>query len=117
MGSFSVQAYVMSQTEVKSPKILRRSRRGATQKGSASKKGWNTEREAAYGRLVQSLQVAGYVVRREELKRGHCWRVMSGECRSLQNRYIFIDSRLNAEEQVAFLSSKVAEINPCDQAA
>lgn len=49
-------------------------------------------------------------MRREELKRGHCWKAISGACRSLSHHYIFVDSRLAPQEQVAFLQGKLLDI-------
>ncbi len=49
-------------------------------------------------------------MRREELKRGHCWRAVSGACRSMSQRIVFVDSRLSPSEQVAFLGMKVREL-------
>ncbi len=72
---------------------------------------WSKSQEALYKECVALLEQAGYLVRREELKRGHCWKAMSGSCRSLTHKYVFIDSRLTANEQVAFLSAKLNELN------
>ncbi len=75
----------------------------------SSRPTWSDSQSARYKELVGQLEQLGFVVRREELKRGHCWKVLSGACRSLAQRYIFVDSRLSPEEQVAFLSTKVSE--------
>jgi hypothetical protein len=72
---------------------------------------WSKSQESLYKECVALLEQAGFLVRREELKRGHCWRVMSGSCRSLTHRYVFVDSRLSANEQIAFLSAKLNELN------
>jgi hypothetical protein len=72
---------------------------------------WSKSQESLYKECVALLEQAGYLVRREELKRGHCWMAMSGSCRSLTHRYVFIDSRLTANEQIAFLSAKLRDLN------
>lgn len=77
----------------------------------SSRPSWSDSQTARYKELVGQLEHLGFVVRREELKRGHCWKVLSGACRSLTQRYIFVDSRLSPDEQVAFLTSKVSEVN------
>jgi len=76
----------------------------------SSRPAWTESQTARYKELVGKLEGLGFVVRREELKRGHCWKVLSGVCRSLAQRFIFIDSRLNPDEQLAFLSSKMTDI-------
>jgi hypothetical protein len=39
---------------------------------------------------------------------------LSGVCRSLAQKFIFVDSRLNPDEQVAFLSAKLTDIELSD---
>jgi hypothetical protein len=75
---------------------------------------WTESQTARYKELVGKLEGLGFVVRREELKRGHCWKVLSGVCRSLTQKFIFVDSRLNPDEQVAFLSAKLTDIEISD---
>jgi hypothetical protein len=71
---------------------------------------WTKAQQDSYQRAVEALEAAGFRVRREELKRGHCWRVVSGACRSRADHYIFVDSRLSAQEQIAFLNAKAREV-------
>lgn len=71
---------------------------------------WSDTQTARYKELVAQLEQLGYVTRREELKRGHCWKVLSGACRSLSQRLIFVDSRLSPDEQIAFLSVKLSDV-------
>lgn len=71
---------------------------------------WNEAHTTRYKELVAQLEGLGFVVRREELKRGHCWKALSGACRSLSQNFVFIDSRLTPDEQIAFLSAKVVEV-------
>ena len=87
-------------------------------KKKSSRPTWTKDQEARYRELLAQLEGAGYVVRREELKRGHCWKVVSGACRSLTQRFIFVDSRLAPQEQIAFLESQLPEVDqPVPQAA
>ncbi len=90
----------------------------------SSRPTWTKEQEQRYRELLAQLEVHGYIVRREELKRGHCWKVVSGACRSLSQHFVFVDSRLAPQDQVAFLESKLLDIedglggdNPVPQAA
>lgn len=84
----------------------------------SSRPSWTEAQTTRYKELVNHLEQLDYIVRREELKRGHCWRVLSGACRSLSQNLIFVDSRLSPDDQVSFLASKLAEIQePGDLAA
>lgn len=78
----------------------------------SSRPTWSKDQEIRYRDLISQLEGLGYVVRREELKRGHCWKVISGSCRSLTQRMVFIDSRLSPDDQISFLLSKVQEAAP-----
>jgi hypothetical protein len=79
-------------------------------KRKSARPAWTKEQEQRYRDLSAQLEQAGFVVRREELKRGHCWKVVSGSCRSLSQHFIFVDSRLAPQEQVAFLEGQLADI-------
>jgi hypothetical protein len=79
-------------------------------KKKASRPTWTQEQEQRYKALVVQLEAKGFVVRREELKRGHCWKVVSGSCRSLSQNLVFVDSRLAPNDQVAFLEATLAEV-------
>ena len=83
-------------------------RRGKRKRSARSL--WSKAQEGLYKECVALLETAGYHVRREELKRGHCWKVVSGSCRSLAHRYVFVDSRLSANEQISFLSAQLNEL-------
>ena len=83
----------------------------------SSRPAWTESQTNRYKELVGKLEGLGFVVRREELKRGHCWKVLSGVCRSLAQHFIFVDSRLNPDEQVAFLSAKMVDIEAGEGAA
>ncbi len=70
---------------------------------------WTKEQDLKYKELVAQLEQLGFTVRREELKRGHCWKVVSGSCRSLSQRFIFVDSRLAPQDQISFLELKLLD--------
>jgi hypothetical protein len=57
--------------------------------------------------LTSVLVDAGYQVRREELKRGFGWKVVSGSCRLNQEKLVFVDRRMNIEDQVLFLNNSI----------
>ena len=83
----------------------------------SSRPTWTETQTSRFKELVLQLEQLGFVTRREELKRGHCWKVLSGACRSLTQKFIFVDSRLSPDEQVSFLSAKVIEIVGSDEPA
>jgi hypothetical protein len=85
--------------------IIKKSRKKRTLRPS-----WTADQERRYKELVVQLEAAGVKVRREELKRGHCWKAQSGACRSLGDHFVFIDSRLSADDQVAFLAAQAREV-------
>ncbi|MFO0415812.1 MAG: hypothetical protein ACK5Y6_00855 [Pseudomonadota bacterium] len=83
-------------------------------KRKSARPAWTKEQEQRYRELTDKLEQAGFIVRREELKRGHCWKVVSGTCRSLSQRFVFVDSRLAPQEQVAFLEGQLADFTSGD---
>lgn len=78
-------------------------------KRKSFKPAWTKEQDHKYKDMVAQLEQLGFTVRREELKRGHCWKVVSGSCRSLSQRFIFVDSRLAPQEQISFLELKILD--------
>jgi hypothetical protein len=81
------------------------------QKGRRDKKNVtrrDPEKEAIIGALSVTLSQAGFVVRREELKRGLGWRAMSGVCRVMNQNVVFVDKRLSHDEQISFLQGQIA---------
>jgi hypothetical protein len=68
------------------------------------------KKDAIFRDLSVELCQAGYEVRREKLKRGNGWKVVSGSCRALENNLIFVDQRLTQDEQIDFLKSKMSEL-------
>ena len=85
--------------------IIRRAK-----KRKSSRPTWSKEQEHRYKELLVQLESKGFTVRREELKRGHCWKVVSGSCRSFSHHYVFVDSRLAPQDQISFLESTLAEV-------
>jgi hypothetical protein len=85
--------------------IIRRAK-----KRKALRPTWTQEQEYRYKVLVAQLEAKGFLVRREELKRGHCWKVVSGSCRSLSQNLVFVDSRLAPNDQISFLEGTIAEV-------
>ncbi len=85
--------------------IIRRAK-----KRKSSRPTWSKEQEHRYKELLVQLESKGFIVRREELKRGHCWKVVSGSCRSFSHHYVFVDSRLAPQDQISFLESTLAEV-------
>lgn len=67
------------------------------------------KKERVINALAQEFQAHGFQVRRERLKMGHGWKVVSGSCRAGADRIVFIDRRLSQDEQVAFLWSAVKD--------
>jgi hypothetical protein len=85
--------------------IIRRAKRK-----KSSRPAWSKEQELRYKELLLQLENRGFIVRREELKRGHCWKVLSGSCRSFSHHYVFVDSRLAPQDQLSFLEVTLAEV-------
>ena len=69
------------------------------------------EKEGVFKQLCSELESAGFEVRREELKSGFGWKVVSGSCRANEQRLIFVDRRLSQQEQINFLKGKLAEVH------
>jgi hypothetical protein len=74
------------------------------------------EKESTIRGLAEILGSAGFAVRREKLKRGPGWRVVSGMCRAIDKnatvqRLIFVDRALSQDDQIAFLLGRIAELN------
>jgi hypothetical protein len=61
------------------------------------------EKERIFKRLSQLLHNYGYTVRREKLKQGFGWKVVSGSCVVETRKLVFVDSRMSQEDQVTFL--------------
>lgn len=59
--------------------------------------------------LIHSCTSLGFVVRRENLARGHSFRVKSGGCVLGSERYLFLDRRLPLSQQLSVLSDFLTE--------
>ena len=70
------------------------------------------KKESVYKGLVAELVEHGYTVRREKLKQGFGWKVMSGQCELSSEKLIFVDSRMTQDDQIAFLQSKLQTLAP-----
>lgn len=99
-------ARIDGDTMEKTSQIIRKAK-----KRRSSRPSWTKDQELKYKEFLTQLEEKGFTVRREELKRGHCWKVVSGTCRSESNHFIFVDSRLAPPEQIAFLESKVRDLD------
>lgn len=67
------------------------------------------EKESLLSELACILSSSGFRVRREKLKQGIGWRAVSGSCRVMSDRMIFLDRRLPQDEQIDFLVDRIAE--------
>jgi hypothetical protein len=70
------------------------------------------KKESVYKGLALELAEHGYTVRREKLKQGSGWKVMSGQCTLESQSLIFVDSRMTQDDQIAFLQAKLATLKP-----
>lgn len=68
------------------------------------------QKEHVFKELSALLGQSGVSVRREKLKQGLGWKVISGSCRAQGDSFLFIDRRLPQDEQIAFLLSKLASL-------
>lgn len=72
---------------------------------------FDSQKENTFKELAGVLRESGYTVRREKLKRGPGWRVLSGVCRAHSSRLIFVDRRLSQDDQISFLVARLSELN------
>jgi len=68
-------------------------------------------KEKSLNALSAVLQQVGIEVRREKLKQGHGWKVLSGACKFHNKNVLFVDRRMPVDDQLAFLTSKVISLN------
>lgn len=66
------------------------------------------EKESIFRALTALMASKGVEVRREKLKQGHGWKVVSGACRHESQRLIFVDRRLSQDDQITFLISRIS---------
>lgn len=82
------------------PKILKGFKRAKPERRDMVK-------ENVFRTLSDILTTGGYVVRREELKRGIGFQVSSGSCRHESSNLVFVDKRLNQDDQISFLTERI----------
>ena len=69
------------------------------------------KKESVFKDLSQILEGAGYVVRREKLKQGHGWKVVSGTCTAQGSNLVFVDRRMSQDDQISFLLARIGQLN------
>ena len=68
---------------------------------------YNPQSDKIINELANVLTNAGYEVRREKLKQGYGWKVLSGACQLEEKELIFVDRKLPQDEQISFLIGKL----------
>lgn len=68
------------------------------------------QKEAVFSSLSTILGGHGVKVRREELKSGHGWKVVSGACRLKVENMVFVDRRLPQDDQITFLAERINQL-------
>ena len=79
----------------------------AKKKGPVAK---DSKKESVFRGISAALQAAGFTVRREKLKAGPGWKVVSGACRAADQKFIFIDPRMTQDDQILFLRARAAAV-------
>ena len=67
------------------------------------------EKESLIKGLAAVMKEHGLTVRREKLRSGPGWKVVSGSCRVKDERLVFVDPRLSLEEQILFLVGRAKQ--------
>ncbi|MCB0332518.1 MAG: hypothetical protein KDD55_03395 [Bdellovibrionales bacterium] len=70
----------------------------------------DSKKDTVFRTLATFLRDADCEVRRERLKQGAGWRVMSGSCQAFDKKLVFVDSRLDQDEQITFLITRIVEL-------
>lgn len=70
----------------------------------------NGDKEESLKQLASKLEQAGFRVRREKLKQGFGWKVVSGTCRAGEQRFVFVDRKSPLDDQILFLKSLVQKL-------
>ncbi len=70
----------------------------------------DAKKDSIFRLLSSFLSEAGCEVRREKLKQGAGWRVMSGTCQAFDKKMVFVDSRMDQDEQITFLITRIVEL-------
>lgn len=73
-------------------------------------------KEKLFKEISEQLAKHGFTVRREKLKQGYGWKVVSGACQALGQRLIFVDQRMTQDDQISFLQARLSslEVEPTD---
>ncbi len=82
----------------------------STRKAKKIKLVRDPEKEKLFRELSEQLAQRGYTVRREKLKQGFGWKVVSGACQALGQRMVFVDQRLSQDDQISFLRSRLLAV-------
>ena len=64
------------------------------------------KKESIFKELADIAVSKGFTVKRENLKQGIGWKVMSGYCRFKEDRLIYVDRKLPQTDQISFLFNK-----------
>lgn len=67
----------------------------------------DSKKESIFNMLSAILKAGGYTVRREKLKQGPGWRVVSGVCTRSDEKMVFVESRMTQDDQIAFLVGQI----------
>lgn len=70
----------------------------------------DSKKERIFRELASILESAGLKVRREELKRGFGWKVVSGTCRLEGDKILFVDRRMSQDDQLTYLTGKIVSL-------
>ncbi len=77
-------------------------------KSSPSSK--DLEKENLIKELSLKLEQSGYRVRREKLKQGPGWKTVSGACRLMEDKLVFVDRKSTLDDQLLFLQSVASRV-------
>ncbi len=64
------------------------------------------KKESVIKELAVLAESYGFSVKRENLKQGIGWKVMSGSCRFNEQKLIYVDRKLPQTDQISFLFNK-----------
>lgn len=68
-------------------------------------------KEKLFKEISEQLAQRGYTVRREKLKQGYGWKVVSGSCQALGQQLIFVDQRMTQDDQISFLKARLGALD------
>jgi hypothetical protein len=67
------------------------------------------KKDSIFRQLVAAFAKKGVTVRREKLKAGPGWKAVSGSCRALDAKYLFVDPRMPQDDQILFVKARAAQ--------